>query len=199
MFAREEMTKQKQHIFSGQEAAMAYAMAAERIFGNDYEFLNLNPSVIPIFVSQLFQSLEISIKHAGIESGLFTEAEARDRAMRSGHGIKELATLACERLGGDPFVPILMAMTHLNKQENSEEVIRLMICGMEFEKTRLSYASRRLGYAQVADGDFALVGDIPSWIAAVKETANNLPKTIDIISQWKASPSKSKHFAIWLR
>lgn len=74
-----------------------------------------------------------------------------------------------------------------------------MICGKEFEKTRECYASRSLGYAQVSNGDFALINDIPSWIAAVKETANNLPKIIDILSQWKASPSKSKHFAIWVR
>ena len=76
------------HIFTGQEAAIAYALSAERIFDNDCEFLNANPHVIPIFVSQLFQSLEISIKHVGIASGLFTETEARSRAVRSGHGIK---------------------------------------------------------------------------------------------------------------
>ena len=193
------MTQQTNHIFTGHEAAIAYALAAERIFGNDYDFLNTNPPVVPIFVSQLFQSLEISIKHAGIASGLFTEGEARARAMRSGHGIKELATLAVEELGGDPFEPILMAMTHFNTHQNSKEVIRQMICGKEFEKTRECYASRSLGYAQVCNGDFALITDIPSWIAAVKETASNLPKIIDILSQWKASPSKSKHFAIWVR
>jgi len=193
------MTKQTNRIFTGHEAAIAYALAAERIFNNDYDFLNTNPSVMPIFVSQLFQSLEISIKHAGIASGLFTEDEARARQMRSGHGIKELATLAVEKLGGNPFEPILMAMTYFNTYQNSKEIIRKMICGQEFEKTRECYASRSLGYAQVSNGDFALINDIPSWIAAVKETASNLPRIIDILSQWKASPSKSKHFAIWVR
>lgn len=192
------MNEQKKHIFTGQEAATAYALSAERIFGND-GFLNANPSVVPIFVSELFQSLEISIKHASIESGLFTENEARNRAMRSGHGIKELATLAVEKLGGDPFEPIVMAMTHFNTHDRSKEIIRHMICGTGFEKTRECYASRCLGYAQVADGDFALITDIPNWIESVKQTANNLPKIIDILSQWKASPSKSKHFAIWIR
>ena len=193
------MNQQTNHIFSGQEAAMAYVLSAERIFGNDFDFLNGNQAVVPIFVSQLFQSLEISIKHAGIESGLFTEIEARSRAMRSGHGIKELATLACEKLGGRPFGPIMMAMTHFNTVQNSDEIIRLMISGTEFEKTRECYASRCLGYGQVADGDFTLITDIPTWIASVKETANNLTKTIDILRQWKASPSKSQHFAIWLK
>lgn len=194
---KNEMSTQKNHIFTGREAALAYALSAERIFGNDYNFPNNNPAVIPIFVSQLFQSLEISIKHAGIESGLFTENEARNRAMRSGHGIKQLALLACEKLGGDPFGPIVMAMCHFNKHPKSNEIIKLMICGDGFERTRESYATRSLGYAQVADGDFATIDDLPSWIESVKQTAVNVGKTIDIFSQWKSSPSKSKYFAIW--
>lgn len=191
------MSTQKNHIFTGREAALAYALSAERIFGNDYNFLNNNPAVIPIFVSQLFQSIEISIKYAGIESGLFTENEARNRAMRSGHGIKQLGLLACEKLGGDPFEPIVMAMCHFNKHPKSNEIIKLMICGDGFERTRESYATRSLGYAQIADGDFATIDDLTSWIGSVKQTAANLDKTIDIFSEWKSSPSKSKYFAIW--
>jgi len=193
------MNLKTKHLFTGQEAAMAYALSAERLLANDLEFLNQNPAVIPIFVSQLFQSLEISIKHAGIQSALFTEKEARDRSMRSGHGIKELSILAVEKLGGKPFEPIMMAMTYFNSIQNSGEIIRRMVSGSEFEKTRECYASRCLGYAQVQDGDFALTDDIPTWIASVKETAGNLSKTIDILRQWKASPSQTQHFAIWLQ
>jgi hypothetical protein len=189
----------KNHIFTGREAALAYSLSPERIFGNEYSFLNNNPAVIPIFVSQLFQSLEISIKHAGIESDLFTEMEARNRAMRSGHGIKQLALLACEKLGGDPFGPIVMAMCHFNKNPKSKHIINLMICGDEFERTRESYTTRNLGYAQVENGDFATIDDLENWVESVKQTAANLDKTIDILSQWKSSPSKSKHFAIWDR
>jgi len=191
------MSHKTNRIFTDQEAAMAYALSAERIFGNGCGFLNANPHVIPIFVSQLFQSLEISIKHAGIASGLFTETEARNRAMRSGHGIKELATLAVEKLGGEPFDPILTALTCYNAGPNSKEAIHQMISGDVFEKTRECYASRCLGYGQVADGEFALIDDVSSWINAVKETANNLPQIVDVLAQWKASPSQSKHFAIW--
>lgn len=154
------MITQKSHNFSGGEAALAYALSAERVFANDYNFLNNNPAVIPIFVSLLFQSLEISIKHAGIASRLFTEVEARNRAARSGHGIKQLASLACKKLGGDPFRPIVMAMCHFNRHPNSQEIIKLMICGDEFEKTREAYATRSLGYAQVTDGDFATITDL---------------------------------------
>lgn len=191
------MDQKTNHIFTSQEAAMAYALGAERTFGNDCEFLNANPHVIPVFVSQLFQSLEISIKHAGIASGLFTETEARNRARRSGHGIKELASLAVEKLGGDSFAPILWALTHCCAGTSSEEIIKQMIFGKAFEKTREKYASRCLGYGQVADGDFALITDITGWIAAVKETASNLPKAIEVLEQWKASPSEAKHPAIW--
>ena len=184
------------HIFTLHEAAIGYARSAQRIFNDDYDFLSANPSIVPILVSHLFQSVEISIKYVGIASGLFTESEARSRANRAGHGIKELATLAVEKLGGDPFEPILLAITRFNTHDGSKEIIRQMICGAQFEKTRECYASRRLGYGQVVDGDFALVTDVADWISAVNETANNLPKVVDIISQWKSSSSRSKHFAL---
>jgi hypothetical protein len=186
-------------MFTGCEAAIAYAISAERMFGDNAGFLDANPAVVPIFVSLLFQSLEISIKQAGVGSGLFTMQEARVRQQRSGHGIKELAALAVEKLGGDPFDPIVTAMTFANTHSNSAEVIRQMICGDDLEKTRESYASRRLGYGEVSEGDFAIIRPVSDWIEAVKETASNLPTIIDILSKWKASASKSKHFAIWLR
>lgn len=186
-------------IFSLEEAAAAYALVAENILGGDAAFLNASPAIVPIFVSMLFQSLEISIKHAGIESGLFTMQEARNRQNRSGHGIKELAALAVENLGGDPFDPIVMAMTFSNSGDRSSQFIHEMICGRKMEKTRDAYASRRLGYGEVYEGDFALINPIVEWVSAVKQTAVNLPKTIDILSQWHSSASKSKHFAIWLQ
>jgi len=193
------MIQQTNRMFTGHEAAIAYAISAERMFGGNAGFLDANPAVVPIFVSLLFQSLEIFIKEAGIESGLFTVQEARSRKQRSGHGIKELAALAVEKLGGDPFDPIVMAMTFANTHTNSARIVRKMICGDELEKTRESYASRRLGYAEVFEGDFAIISPVSDWVESVKETASNLPTTIEILSQWKSSTSKSKHFAIWLR
>jgi hypothetical protein len=183
-------------MYTGIEAAMAYAIAAEKLFGSDGAFLKANPPVVPIFVSHLFQSLEISIKTVGIESGLFTIEEARARVNRSGHGIKELAALAVEKLGGAIYDPIVMAMTFSNANNRSSVFVRLMISGAEAEKTRASYASRRLGYGEVADGDFGMIDPIPEWIESVKQTAANLPSTIRILQQWKASPSQSKHFMI---
>ena len=92
-----------------------------------------------------------------------------------------------------------MAMTFSNKNGGSAEFVERMICGKDMETTRESYASRCLGYGELSDGDFALITSVPEWIESVKQTACNLPTTIDILSQWKASSSKSKHFAIWLK
>jgi len=193
------MNKTSHHMFGLDEAAVAYALAAENVVGNDASFVNTNPAVVPVFVSLFFQSLEISIKHAGVESGLFTMQEARSRQNRSGHGVKELAALAVEKLGGDPYNPIIMAMTFSNDSDGSAQFINEMVCGKALEKTRDAYASRRLGYGEVYEGDFATIEPLGEWIASVKQTALNLSKTVDILSQWRRSASKSKHFAIWLR
>lgn len=192
------MSKIEKHMFSLDEAAMAYVLAAERLFEPDGEFISSQSAVVPLFVSMLFQSLEISIKHMGIESGLFTSSEARRRENRSGHGIEELARLAVERLGGNPFHPVIMAMTFANRGNHSADVIKEMINGDRMEKTRGSYASRQLGYGEIHEGDFALIYPVADWIDSVKQTVMNLPKTIEILSQWRSSASNSKHFAIWL-
>ena len=181
-FAKEvEMPTAAPHMFNLEEAAIGYALAAEHMFRDDGAFLNANPAVVPIFVSMLFQSLEISIKHAGIDSGLFTIEEARSRQNRSGHGVKELAALAVEKLGGDPFDPIVMAMTFNNANSRSGTFLRKMIAAPEMEKTRESYTSRRLGYGQVAEGDFGLIQPIAEWIESIKQTAVGLPATIQIL------------------
>lgn len=185
------------HIFSLKDAAVGYALCAGRISGDDPLFLNSNPACIPIFVSMLFQSLEISIKHAGIESGLFTMSDARSRQYRSGHGIQELAKLACERLGGDPYKPVVMALTYKCMSPNSTVIISKMVSGPELENSRKSYASRCLGYAEISDGDFQLINPVPDWVAAVRETAENLPQTVEVLRHWKNSSSTSRHFAIW--
>ena len=91
-----------------------------------------------------------------------------------------------------------MAITCANKRQNSKTIIKEMIVGDDFKNTREIYASRSLGYADVAEGDFAIIQPVYDWIGAVKETATNLQTTINILSQWKKSTSNSKHFAIWI-
>jgi hypothetical protein len=185
-------------IFTREEAALAYALSADRLLGAEPAFLQNHHAVVPIFVTLLFQSLEISIKHVGIASGLITESEARARNVRSGHGIQELATLVVERLQGVPFDPLVQALTFSHFEPGHAEIIRKMIHGAEFDRTRESYAKRELGYAEVRDGDFALVDGLARWISAVKDVAVQLPNTVSVVSQWKSSAGRSRPFAVWL-
>lgn len=184
-------------MFTRQDAALAYALSAERLLGSDAAFLQTNHAVIPIFVTQLFQSLEISIKHVGLASNLITEAEARARQVRSGHGIHELATLVNERLQANTFDPLVQALTLRRSNLGHAQIIRKMISGAEFERTRESYATRKLGYGQVSEGDFAVVEGLAPWVAAIKQTAIDLPTIVSIVSQWASQAGRSGPFAIW--
>ena len=185
------------HIFTLEESALAYAKSARRLLGIDVNFLNSNQEVLPIFVSMLFQSLEISIKHVGVESKLFTLREVRTRKHRSGHGIKEIAQLAEKKLGGESFSPIVTAITFENRNQLSKEIIKHMIFEDDMEKTRNVYATRSLGYGQIQNGDFAIINPIKDWVESVEQTTCNLSKAIDLITQWKELGSNSKTFAIW--
>jgi hypothetical protein len=190
------MDKKTPRMFTGCETALAYAISAEKICGNNADFLNANPPVVPIFVSLLFQSLEISIKRAGIDSRLFTIGQAKQ--CRHGHGIQELAALLDNRLGDNRFGAVIMAMTFASTHPNRKKIIKEMICGHRLQKTRESYAFRQLGYGEVAEGDFATIQPLSDWIKSVKETASNLPKIIETLSDWKILPIKPKHFTRWL-
>ena len=191
------MVKQPDYIFGRAEAALAYALCAERLFGRDATFLDQHAALVPIFVSHLFQSLEISIKHAGIESKLFTEDEARGnrRKRLNGHEIEELAKLATERLGGDSFEPLLMAMTSAG-EATTKSVLREMISGPRFGPTRACYRRRDLGYAEVSSGSFQILYPIPEWIRSVKQVALDLDKTVQVLSQWTTCAPKSSHFGL---
>jgi hypothetical protein len=184
-------------MFSMHEAADAYASAAERLFGENDGYLDEHSAVVPIFVSHLFQSLEICIKVEGIESGLFTMKEARSRLAGKGHGINELAALATEKLGGQ-ISDLVTAMTCCCKTNTrASTIIKAMIEGDAFAPTRMTYLSRRLAYGEVSEGEIQALNPIEEWIAAVKQTAAQLKQTVSVLSQWKKSPSASTHFAIW--
>lgn len=185
-------------MFSRQEAALAYALAAERLIGGEEAFLQGNRAVVPIFVTQLFQSLEVSIKCVGIDSGLINESDARSKQTRSGHGIEELASLVNERLLADSSDPLVQALTFRREDPTHAEIIRKMIRGSEFMRTRESYATRRLGYGEVSEGDFAVVEGLNPWVAAIKQTAQDLPRSVAIVSQWASQPRRPGPFAIWL-
>ncbi len=187
-------------MFNLQEAATAYAKGAERILGEDGKFINENQEVVPVFVSLLFQSFEISLKHLGIEAKLFSEQEARDKKLtKNGHGIREIADLVNTRLGADSDYPVVMALTAGLNDSQSSDIIHKMIYAPEFDATRQSYQSRDLGYAQLKQGELALLNGLKPWVMAVRNVANNLPISIQVVTEWKNSSSNSKHFAIWYK
>ena len=187
-------------MFSLQDAAIAYAKAAKRILGEDAIFLSDNQNVIPVFVSLLFQSIEISLKHLGIESQLFTKQESRDKKLtKNGHGVKEIADLVNDRLGANKNYPVIMALTAGLKNTQTAGILEKMIFAQEFEPTRRSYQNRNLGYAQLTSGELQLLNELKPWVVAVEEVAQNLPVAIGIVSKWKKSNSNSTTFAIWYK
>ncbi|MFZ2632087.1 MAG: hypothetical protein WA081_20655 [Desulfosalsimonadaceae bacterium] len=187
-------------MFTLQDAAVAYAKGAERILGEDANFLNGNQEVIPVFVSLLFQSLEISLKYLGIEAKLFSEQEARDRKLtRNGHGIKEISDLVNARLGADKDYPVIMAITAGLNNNQAADILHKMIFGEGFDRTRQSYQSRNLGYSQLKQGELALLNGLKPWVIVIREVAENLSTAIRIVSKWKNSTSDSKVFAIWYK
>jgi hypothetical protein len=187
-------------MFTQQDTALAYAKGAERILGEDGTYINKNRELIPVFVSLLFQSLEISLKHLGLEAGLFTQKEARNKKLTgNGHGIKELADLVNSRLGADKDYPVVIALTADLKNSQASDFLQKMIFAKEFDSTRQAYKSRNLGYSQLKPGELKLLNGFKPWADAIKEVAENLPTAIRIVSEWKNSSSNSKHFAIWHR
>jgi len=184
-------------MFSLQDTAKAYAKGAKEILGDDVSFLNDNPEVIPVFVSLLFQSLEVSLKHLGIESELFTAKESRDRKLtKNGHGVEEIAGLVNNRLGANKDYPVIMALTFGLENTQAANILQKMIFSPEFEPTRKSYQNRNLGYAQLSEGDLQLLDRLKPWVDAIEQVAENLPRAIGIVSEWNKSDSDSVNFAI---
>lgn len=185
-------------MFTLQEAALAYAKGAERILGEDGTYLNNNQELVPVFVSLLFQSLEISLKHLGLEAKLFTKQEARNKKLTmNGHGIKEIADLVNIRLGADKDYPVVTALTAGLQDSQVADFLHKMIFAKELNSTRQAYQSRNLGYSQLKPGELKLLDGLKLWVDAIKEVAENLPTAIRIVSEWKNSNSSSNHFAIW--
>lgn len=187
-------------MFTMQEAALAYAIGAERVLGDDATYMENNQELVPIFVSLLFQSLEISLKHLGLKTGLFTEQEARDKKRKNGHGVKEIADLLNERMSANNDRPVLMALIANLRNKLAEAFLQKMLFEEEFESTREAYASRDLGYCQLKPDELALPDGLRPWVVVIKQTAQNLPNAIQIVSEWRNSNSQNPEpFAIWFQ
>jgi hypothetical protein len=188
--------------FTRRQGALAYALCAERFFidtDNFKKLMNENEAVFPILVSLLFQSLEISIKHVGVESKILEEAEIR--RIGNGHDIEKLSNAICDRMFNDILneaagdgrrlnprtrdhllrglkADFVGSLTRKIVDRASQQHISKMIWGNEFAETRKCYSYRNLGYAHVGDHDFAYYSNFPRWIDIVKQVAQNLDDAI---------------------
>jgi len=159
-------------MFTLKEAALAHALAAEKLLGVDATFLNENEATIPVFVNLLFQSLEMTLKSFAIEAGLATEKELRDKkTTRNGHGIKEIAELINNKIKGKQLIDILLPRQGC---AISNDIVKAMTFDERFSATRESYIKRNIAYSQFAEGDLQIVHGFKQWVDAVKKAAINI-------------------------
>ncbi len=163
-------------MYSLKEVAIAHAKAAERLFEPNAEFLNCNEEVIPVFINLLFQSVEVILKSLAIESGLATKNELRhSKTTRNGHGVKELASLINEKIGSDKVLDLLLPRRGF---AISNDILKAMVFGHEFEPSRDAYARRNITYSQFGEGDLQLISGAKDWVKAVMSAANNIETAV---------------------
>lgn len=182
-----------------ESTTVSYAKAAKRIMGEDAEFLNNNPDMVPQFVNALFQSVEISLKNIGNQSGLTNTTETtggRGGLIGNGHDIKCMGELLRDRLGGISRRRLMNLVT-AGLENGSAELLEAMVFGDTFEPTRISYKNRKLVYhAELEEGDIQLVQGIKHWVDVVKSIAENVDNVLAIIKRWQESGS-SLSFEDW--
>ena len=166
-------------MFTLKEAALAHALAAERLLGGDATFLNENEATIPVFVNLLFQSIEMTLKSFAIEAGLATDHELRDKKnTRNGHGIKEIAELINSKIKDKQLIDILLPRQGF---AISNDIVKAMIFDECFSATRESYIKRNIAYSQFSEGDLQIVNGLKQWVDAVKNAAHNIMSAADEI------------------
>lgn len=182
-----------------ESTAVSYAKCAERLLGDDANFLNNNPDLVPQFINALFQSLEVSLKEVGNQSGLTTHAETiggREGLVGNGHDIEKLGHLVKDRLGLTSPYHLVRLLT-VGIQNPMSEIIFKMIFGDEFEATRESYRKRKLVYhAELEEGDIQVVNGVKPWADTVRAVAENIDNAVTLVTQWQESASEQT-FAEW--
>ena len=169
-----------------QEVALAYALCAERLVAGDPNILNTHLGTVPVLVHLLYQSLEISLKRIGSRFQLLGGRDPDGLHLEnSSHDIKALAD-AIQAGFPEYDVLSLLAATVSDDTLGANFVAR-MITAAEFEETRCAYKCRDLGYADYTS--FAIFSShIQEWIKAVKDTAQNLEKFIDLLAYIRTKP-----------
>ena len=162
-------------MFTFKEAAVAHALAAEKLLEPDTIFIN-KEAMVPIFVNLLLQSLEITLKSFAIEAKLANEDELRyGKNLRHGHGIKEIAEFINTKIGNRSLVDILLPR---QGYAISNSIIQTMIFDDCFAPTRESYINRNIAYSQFKKGELQIVQGLKSWVEAVKSAALNIESAV---------------------
>lgn len=173
-----------------QEVAFAYALCAERLIAGDPSILNTHLGTAPVLVHLLYQSLEISLKRIGSRFQLLGGKDPDDLNLEnSSHDVRALADAI---QAGFPEYDVLSLLTATVSDDSlGANFVARMISSAEFEETRIAYKNRDLGYADYIS--FAVFSShIQEWIKAVKDTAQNLERFIDVLAYIRIKPDSSK-------
>ena len=179
--------------FNLQEVAFAYALCAERLVASVPNVLNTHYGTAPVLVHLLYQSLEVSLKRIGRRFQLLGGKDSKGlRLYDSSHDVKALANAIQAGFPGYDFVALLSAtVTDDNLNAN---FLGRMLTGDEFADTRKAYLKRDLGYADL-DSFTIFSSHVQEWIKAVKETAQNLERFIDVLAYIRTKPVDSSKAA----
>lgn len=172
-----------------QEVALAYALCAERLVAGDPNILNTQLGTVPVLVHLLYQSLEISLKRIGSRFQLLGGKDPDGLNLEnSSHDVMALARAI---QAGFPEYDVLSLLTATVSDDSlGANYVARMIMSAEFEETRVAYKNRDLGYADYKS--FAVFSShIQEWIKAVKDTAQNLEKFIDVLAYVRTKPADS--------
>ncbi len=172
MKASSDSKKSTNPMFTLQEVALAYAIAAERIATTD-----IQGALVPVFVNILLQSLEITLKAVAIDSGLATESTFRNKKFCNGHGIKEIAEHIEAKLNGQSIVDLLLPKW---VGAPPKRIVKIMLFDEKFELTRISYAKRTLAYSSFEQGQLQLICvNSKAWVSAVRKAAERVTVASD--------------------
>lgn len=175
--------------FSLQEAALAYAICAERLVINDPHVLNTHYGTVPVLVHLLYQSLEISLKHIGHRFHLLNGKDSEGRRLHHSHDVESLAKAIQAGFPGYDFMTILSAA--VTDDSINLNFIGRMLLSDELKDTRTAYQNRTLGYAEL-DSFPIFASYILEWVKAVKDTAENLENCIEALKIIRIKPKKPR-------
>ena len=187
---------------SRKDAASAYARGAQIIIGESPEHLNQYRALVPVVVSNLYQSIEISIKYAGVESGVLQESEIRgfrsnplpQHLQHNGHDIDLLLGAIDHRLEMDGSGAGVCAIQICAGDLVGRELIRTMLTDSRLKSTRDAYCSRRLGYVEIESKEVSFPTALPAWSAATICVAESIDGAVAALKELSGTPlEKRKH------